>query len=100
MFKRASTTGSRMENTSGRSIKLLGIRLSDYSGVRVSNVSMSDKPIDGLMIPSHSNILVDYAVVYNNPPIHTPQMASITYRSLGVTHVQQVTIYNDSQGWD
>jgi hypothetical protein len=83
----------RMKNTSGRSIKLLDIKLSDYKGVSVSNVSIPGKSIDGLMIPKHSNITVDFDVVYKKPPIQTPQMASVTYRSLGVTHVQRVTIY-------
>lgn len=88
----------RMENMSGRGIKLLGVKLSDYQGIKVSHVSISGNPIEGITVPSHSNIMVDFDVVYKNPPIHTPQMASITYRSLGVTHVQRVTIYDDSQG--
>lgn len=84
----------KMKNTSGRSIKLLDIKLSNCEGVSVSNVSIPGKRIDGLLVPKRSDITVNFDVVYKLPPIKTPQMASVTYRSLGITHVQRVTIYS------
>jgi hypothetical protein len=84
----------KMKNTSGKSVKLLDIKLSEYKGVSVSNVSIPGKRIDGLMIPNHADITVDFDVVYKKPPLKTPQLASVTYRSLGITHVQRVIIYS------
>ena len=94
----------RLVNTSDKSVKLIDIELSGYSGIEVGKLSYKGTTPNGMEIPSHrvynsngwttnnQGLDIDYVVTIKDPKIVNPKTATIIYSYFGLIHKQVIKI--------
>lgn len=97
------TYNFRLINVSDRNLRLDGMKLQGYSGIRVGQLNINGKPARGQSIPSDkrgtgtsweatSHHTVDYRVHIESNTIQSPRSVRITYSYLGFKHTQTVRL--------
>ncbi|REE78556.1 hypothetical protein A8990_12630 [Paenibacillus taihuensis] len=95
----------RLVNTSDKPVKLLKIELLDYKGLKIDEMTISGKPFETQIIPSHrvytssdswstnsQGVDIDYNVEIIEKTIQNPNHVRLTYSYLGLKHHQIVKI--------
>lgn len=84
----------RILNISDKSVKLIGIELSNYMGMNVGELTYKGKTINGVDVPSNTDqgLEIHYTVTIKQAKIINPKIATITYSSMGVIHKQVIEI--------
>ncbi|MDR3600474.1 MAG: hypothetical protein P4L49_08360 [Desulfosporosinus sp.] len=90
-------------NASDKPVKLIDIKLSDYSGIDVGKLTYNGRALNGLDLPSDrvydsdgwqtkKGLEIHYNVTIKEEKIINPKVATITYSSSGVIHKQDVKL--------
>jgi hypothetical protein len=95
----------RLVNLSDKTVKLLGMQLQNYSGIRIGQLTIDGKPVGGQEIQSNriytsrtswttdsQGTMVDYNVYIEQQTIQNPRAVLITYSYLGMKHTQIVEL--------